>query len=244
MRHSRFTKRILVSVLLLGLLPMCGCAKTYRVNYVTGKSAFHGAADEYRAGEQVTLKVGIVTDEIETVFLDGEILRPSDESNDDFRCYTFTMPDHDVEIELLSENISTEEPTLLVDYYEKVVGIYEEPGEESGYYELVLYNNADDMLLLEEYQSGGTAREIVTHYFVPRQAFTDAQAVIKQYDMQSWNDRDDTYPIDGMSYVCKFYADGDVIRVTSDAMPDDGIAAFAAIRSTLTGYLRDEYRDD
>ena len=243
MRRSRFCKQILVSVLLLGLFPLCGCAKTYRVTYVTGKGAFVGAKDTYRAGQQVTLKTGVVTDEIETVFLDGEILPPSDESDDGFRCYTFTMPDHDVEIELLTENISEAEPTILVDYLEQVVGIYEEPGEESGYYEMVLYDEGGS-LLLEQYESGGTAREKVTRYRVPEQALTDAMAVITQYGMQGWNDRDDTFPIDGMRYVCKFFADGEMIRVTSDAMPDDGIAAFAAIRSTLTGYLRDEYRDD
>ena len=202
MRVHRFCKRLLLSVLVLGLFPLFGCADTYRVNYVTGKSAFPGAKDEYRAGQKVTLKVGAVTDEIQTVYLDGVALPQTDGPDEGFQYYEFTMPDHDVEIELLAEHIAVEWPIMLVDYYEKVVGVYEEPGEERGYFELVLYDDAEETLLLERYESGGTDREIVTRYRVPRTALSDALSVMRQYGMQDWNDRDDTVPIDGMAYVC------------------------------------------
>ena len=133
---------------------------------------------------------------------------------------------------------------MLVDYYEKVVGVYEEPGEERGYFELVLYDDAEETLLLERYESGGTDREIVTRYRVPRTALSDALSVMRQYGMQDWNDRDDTFPIDGMAYVCQFQADGVDVRVTSDAMPDDGFAAFAALKAQLSAYCRDEDQMD
>lgn len=128
--------------------------------------------------------------------------------------------------------------TMLVDYFEKVVGT----PEEMGYYELVLYTYSKSEVLLLEYTDGGLESEKLTEYLVPPQAAQDAFDVIEEYKVAGWSERSDTYGITGMSYVVRFPdgADG-YIRASSESMPEDGRAAFTALRASLSRYLNEAY---
>lgn len=128
---------------------------------------------------------------------------------------------------------------LLIDSYERVVGT----PMEMGYDELVLSAYSDDRLLLEHYVDGGLDSERITAYLVPLRAAHDAYGAVADAGMERWNERSDVTAICGKSYVCKFRGnDGEYTRVSSEAMPAIGVAAFNAVRSALRFYLREEYR--
>jgi hypothetical protein len=233
---KRILRCLLIGVLTLGFLPLFGCAKTYQIRYDNCKLAFIDAADAAKAGGTVTLKKGVVTDTIEEVYLDDRILQPDGEE-DDCLVYRFVMPDHDVTIRVTSENISAVTRTVLVDYYAAVAAVDEAPGEEEGYYEIVLYDDDCAELLLEEYTNGGTPNEQVRSCRVPREAADEAKTLIERYRMPEWNTMDDCDSLEGAVYVCRFNLNGSSVRVTSERMPNDGMEAFSAIRTLLQGYL-------
>lgn len=130
--------------------------------------------------------------------------------------------------------------TMLVDYYDRTVGT----PEEQPYYELVLYTHSDTRLRLEEYTGGGTEDERCTAYLVPLQAGQDAFDVIKKNGMDKWNKKSGT-AISGRAYVCKFPdGSGDVERVTSGNMPEDGSRAFGEVMVALRQWCREEYLEN
>ena len=97
-------KRIIMLAILSGILSMItGCgAQKYNVDYHGAKDAFTGAKDSYKAGETVSITLDIVaTDTDYTFYVDGEKM-----STKPGYGYTleFTMPDHDIEIEIESRN--------------------------------------------------------------------------------------------------------------------------------------------
>ena len=137
---------------------------------------------------------------------------------------------------------NAEKDTMLVDYFDRVVGT----PEEQPYEELVLYTYSDTQALLEHYTNGDTEEETLDRYIVPIQAAQEAFDVIRKSGMNRWNDREKGMTaISGMAYVCKFPdGKGDYIRVTSGHMPEDGTRAFGEVKVVLMNYLREEYRED
>lgn len=131
-----------------------------------------------------------------------------------------------------------EKKLLLLDYYERVVGT---PAEQP-YYEVVLYHYSDAEVLLEQYTAGGTPAEKVTAYRVPAKAYEKAMAKVRQWDMAGWYSRKDCFSMEGKRYVCKFRDGERLVRVSSDAMPEDGEAAFSAVRNVLAEYTKEKYR--
>ena len=133
-----------------------------------------------------------------------------------------------------------EDYTLLMDYFRRVVGTQ----QEMPYSESCLYSIAgdDEHLLMEVYENGGTSTESMTPYIVPLSALTESLAVVEQYDMASWNDRDDCYPITGILEVVKFRRnDGTYVRVSTEKMPvDGGMGAFNEVAGVLSAYAVEE----
>ena len=234
--QRKILRVLLTGVLTMSFLPLFGCAKTYRIDYQKYLRGFIDPPEKAKAGTTVTLKKGAVTDTIEEVLLDGEPLLCEGEE-DGFLIYRFKMPAHDVTITIESHNISVVEKTLLIDYYSRDVAIVEEPDGESGYYELVLYDDGNADLLLEVYTDGGTPSQTVSTCRVPAAAADEARKLIEQYNMTAWNDAAEGESLDGAIYVCRFNLDGTFYRVTSEWMPSDGMDAFDAIRTLLQGYL-------
>ena len=131
---------------------------------------------------------------------------------------------------------------ILVDYYERTVGT----PEEQPYEELVLYTHSDTQALLEHYTDGGTDAENLDRYIVPIQAVQEAFDAIRKNGMDKWNSRENGMTaLCGKAYVCKFPGkDGDLIRVSSDHLPEDGTRAFGEVYVILRGYAREEYREE
>lgn len=129
-----------------------------------------------------------------------------------------------------------ESKTLLLDYYECVTGT---PTKEP-YYELILYTYDEDNLLLEEYSEGGKKYEYVKGYLVSKDEYEKGINLILDNKMHTWNDLKDNIAITGSTYVCKFRLKDEVIRVSSDSMPENGYEGFGSIKNYLISLKDDE----
>ena len=193
----------------------------------------------------VTVKLGMIFDVVTEVRVNGKNAEQVDGPDSGYLYFEFEMPEEDVTVEIASNNISVVdgEPIIMVDYYETAVAAVGDDGAENGYYELVLYDDQNGDLLLVEYRNGGTPQETETRYRVPMSVLTDALDVIYDARMNEWNGMTDTISADGALYVCSYNDSGSYTRVTSEQMPADGMEAFSALRSLLSAYLADAYRE-
>ena len=95
---------ILLGGLLLASLTGCSGGTKYQVDYCGGKDCYSNAKDSYRAGSTVTLYFELIaTDTDYHFFLDGEPLPFGYDEKKGF-VIRFTMPEHDVKLEVSSEN--------------------------------------------------------------------------------------------------------------------------------------------
>jgi len=124
--------------------------------------------------------------------------------------------------------MSEEKKVMLADYYERAAGT----ADEQPYYELVLYTQDADYLLLEQYQNGGTDRETVKQYTVSKDVYAKVMDVVKTNDLASWNETG-SESAEGVYRVVKYYDNGTYIRVSTDRMPEDGQSAFNAVKQVL-----------
>ena len=135
--------------------------------------------------------------------------------------------------------IGAEEKTILANYFERTVGT----PAEMPFHELVLYTYSDTHALLEEYTEGGTEEETISAYLVPLE---DAQRIldaIRDSGMAEWNLRKDLGGICGRLYVCRFPdGKGGQIRVSSEAMPPNGIEEFGKLLSVFSACRKEEYQ--
>lgn len=238
-------------LLILGgfvMFGLFGCGKTaYAVDYRGQKDDYSDARDTYKAGQKVKLTYSLIaTDTDYSFWLDGERLNPDYKEGKGF-ILEFTMPDHDVQLECRAVNSmvqTTDDESrtgdLLVDLYTSSVAT--DGGD--GYAEMTLYAYTSDQLKLVVYRQDDGGTEQSTTYLVPRAALDRCCDVIEEAGMRTWNDSAE--PLDGEEgavTVCKFRdTDGSYVRVTSEAMPEDGAQAFARIRQVLQSYATDAYR--
>lgn len=134
--------------------------------------------------------------------------------------------------------------TLLVDYFEQQTGIIVLAGEsaqaEGGYYEITLCAHSDTQLQLDVYErehEGADERQKT--YYVPAASLNEVYRVIDRYAMKNWNSGKGSGGGPGVYYVCKFYRNGELVRVSSDQMPEDGRDAFAELKALLLSLISD-----
>ena len=68
----------------------------------------------------------------------------------------------------------------------------------------------------------------------------DCMRIVKKYRMRKW---EKGRGLNGKEYVVRFIDDGEMIRVSSDYMPENGSEAFEAIRQILVTEWSDASRD-
>ncbi len=132
-------------------------------------------------------------------------------------------------------SLPKEKDILLLDYYYKVVGIE----EDNPYYEIVLYSLDGNNIKMEVIEN-----ENLTTYHIPKEAYQKAKEIIKKYKMSKWNDMENSICIDGVSYICKYLENDKYIRVTSEAMSEDGLKAFGELEILLNEYIDEKYRNE
>ena len=133
--------------------------------------------------------------------------------------------------------INAAKNSMLLDYYERVVGI----PVEMPYYEIVLYTHSDSKAKLEEYRNGGTENETITSWLIPLEAAQEMLTAVKKSGMASWNDKRGA-GLCGKMYVCKFPDGRDgYIRISSANMPEKGSRAFGAVKAAMCSWMKDAY---
>ena len=118
---------------------------------------------------------------------------------------------------------------MIFDYYERTVGT----PEEQPYYEVVLYAYSDNEVRMEVYTDGGSPDEVMTESTVPIQVYLDAMDAVRETGMDRWIGRNDLSGITGHLFVCKFPGEHGMVRVSSEAMPEDGKDAFYKVLGVL-----------
>ena len=102
MKHITFTAILAIAALLV--LTGCAGGEKYRVDYCGAKDCYRGAKDSYKAGTEVTVYFDLIASDTDYSFLlDGE---PIDFDYDEKKGFiiTFTMPAHDVTLDVSSVN--------------------------------------------------------------------------------------------------------------------------------------------
>lgn len=204
---------------------------------------FEGVRRSYPAGAQVCIWFSLIATDTDYRFtVNGE---PAPLRYDEKKGYVieFTMPDHDVTVEVDSHNSmvyvpETEpEPVLLVDSYRAEAAV---PDEGGGYYELLLCDTGSpDSLLLTEYRRENADEPVESaEYTVPNDVLDACAAIVKEYDMAGWNSSPESTSEDGAKLVCRFWDDsGNLHRVSNECMPPNGREALDAIHNVLAQAL-------
>ena len=131
-----------------------------------------------------------------------------------------------------------EEPVMLMDYFEKVVGT----PMDMGHYELVIRSFDEKYLLLEELvKAEGSDNETKKTYKVPYNLKNEIMKIVEDEKMDKWNERNDMHGIVGKLYVFKYLQKDTYIRDSSEHMPENGVKVFNCIKSIISKYLSDEY---
>jgi len=128
----------------------------------------------------------------------------------------------------------TTEEMLLFDYYSSAAA------DDGGHYEITLTSgNKDGYLYLDEYiKASAEDDETSTRYTVSYDAYKECMLIAEKYSMQEWNDDPEMISTDGSKLVCKFYDGSEYIRVSNEAMPENGEAIFEEIKNTLIAYIK------
>lgn len=138
-----------------------------------------------------------------------------------------------------SENNAGKLPAgaMLIDYYRA-----EKAPDGSGYFELVLYTteNSDTLKLSVYSKNDEEADEIQTDYLVPYKAAENCYKLIEKHQLDSWNTMKNPVSADGMLAVCKYYSNGEYVRVSTEEMPENGAEILDRIAGVMSSYAKDD----
>lgn len=227
---------------------LSGCGGTkYNVDYCGQKDCYSNAKDSYRAGQTVTLYYNLIaTDTDYSFYLDGKSIKFNYNEKKGYEIM-FVMPQHDVTLECRMVNSMMYQPdpanpddrVMLVDYYTAVVGT-------DGYdrsVEKVLYEYSDTQAELTVYANSDGEEEVSESYLVPYEAVDRCYEIIRENKLSEWNDKYDGPALDGGVTAIRFKEDdGGYVRVSTDAMPDDGERIMDSIGGVMNEYIKDEYK--
>ena len=128
--------------------------------------------------------------------------------------------------------------TMLIDYYRT-----EKAADDSGYFELVLYTTENsDMIRLSVYSKDNKdTDENHTDYLVPYEAAESCYKIIEKHHLNRWNDMKNTVSADGILTVCKYYSNGEYVRVSTEEMPQNGTEILDSIADVMSSYAKDKF---
>lgn len=231
--------RLFVMILSLSVLSGCksipdntaAIPSDFKIIY-DDPSFFIDAPAQAKEGQEVFLKTDPLSSPF-TFYIDQKEIEFQKEG--DHLIYSFIMPDHNVYIscQKTGDFIGVpENATVLIDSFNRITGtIMTQP-----YSEIILYE-AEPNDILEVYKNGDMEDETVSRYYVSKDAYPQILNIILDQQMDTWNDLEDTYPIDGAYYVVRFWNGEKQIRVTSDAMPENGMQAFYTVDNAMYALL-------
>ncbi len=255
MLNGVISKEVIFAVILILMIfafVFMGCSKNkepstvknkYTIDYCGQEHCYTNAKSSYKAGSKVTLYyTTIATDTNYVFYLDDEKINY--EYNDKKGLVIkFTMPNHNVKLECEATNSMIEYTpypynTMVVDYYYSTNATV----DGNGHYEIVLttLDNSYEAQL-DVYKKSEDSNETCTSYIVPYDAVYECYDVINENELDSWSKLESHTSTDGALTVCKFYKDGEHIRVSTDKMPENGEEILNMVRDTLSKYIQDDY---
>ncbi len=209
------------------MFSLFGCMKKYNVSYLCNKDSLIGAKDSYRAGQKVTLKLPIATDTDYSFSISDNVPFTQD-YDEGYMIYRFTMPKFPIEISLSSYNSMVNVRQIVTEY-----SFHTTATADLGTYRYyTLEKNKEDYLLT--YQSDGDLET----YTCDSSILNELTQLIGQYGMAEWNSRADLDFIDGASYSFYFFTGEREVSVTSDHMPENGVQAFRDIEKVFASFCR------
>lgn len=216
-------KKILSTISILGTciasLISIGCStQKYQVDYCGQKILFKGAKNTYATGQEVTLYYDfIATDTDYSFYLDNEYL-PVTYSDKKGFIIKFTMPDHDVKLQLHTRN-TMEMPqsisnVILLDFYKKTF-----TAEGAEYCEIILKTTELESQIVMEVHTNKS----FNNYVFPSYVFDDCTEIINQYNLRDWNKLEAFSTLDGVNISCRFRTEnGSYYYASTDKMPENG----------------------
>lgn len=237
-------REIALGVILVMSLFGCMGKQKFAVDYGGNKDLFIGAKDAYYEGATVRLSVPLATDTDYSLAADGKSVRPEVTKNGSQLTYTFKMPDHDIKVEFSSHNSmvntasepeSLTEGKLLLDYYSAPAAVV----GEAEYHEITVNEGADGALYFNVYTGSAANGTTTSHkaYKATEEVLDKAKEVVDNYGMDTWNDEPGV-GLTGAVRVCKFIDEyGDLVRVSTEHMPEDGNTAVYAFAEALSSCL-------
>ncbi len=237
-------KEIALGVVLVMSLFGCMGRQRFAVDYGGNKDCFIGAKDAYYEGATVRLSVPLATDTDYSLTADGKRISPDVTKNGSELTYKFKMPDHDIKVEFSSHNSmvnidaapeSLTEGRLLLDYYSAPAAVV----GEAEYHEITVNEGADGALYFNVYTGSAADGTTTSHkaYKATEEVLAKAKEVVDKYGMATWNDEPGV-GITGAVRVCKFVDEyGDLVRVSTEHMPEDGGTAVFAFAEALSSCL-------
>ena len=127
---------------------------------------------------------------------------------------------------------------ILFEYYEATAGTV----DGNDYKMFILYKFSDNELILVRKSGDSGENETVDYGFVDASVLDDCMALTKKYKMDSdkWKDGSG---LRGKEYSIIYLKDGELRKVSSDHMPDNGMEAFDSAYDILSGVWSDASRD-
>lgn len=98
-------KTLALALILVCALGLFACAqKEYKVEFAGNYLVVNSVKDTYAPGEEVTVKLAIVTESYYVFYVNG-VVQERDPSDLEFLSYTFTMPSEDVLITIEAHDV-------------------------------------------------------------------------------------------------------------------------------------------
>ena len=243
MKRSRKVLNILMIGVMLTMV-LSGCfPKKYKLLCDSG---FESKKKTYAAGETVTVYYDFIATDTDYVFYSNDVDLKSGYDNEHGYVFTFTMPAHDVMIQMYSKNTMVYDPDAereeteaeliastagsdkVFRYYRATTGT--DGGD--GYDEYTLYRRArGDMIMVRasEWPDEPKSRRAC---IVTDSALYDCLKIVDKNDMRKWN-KTDGEAITGAVYIAEFWEAGKLLRADSENMPADGLQAFGEIEKVM-----------
>ena len=235
---------LLMGVMVLMIFGGCGKQK-YRL-YFDGYG-FESKNTSYAQGEEVSVYYGqVATDTDYSFSCDRDVDLKQEFDGKHGYVFTFTMPAHDVTMYVSSRQgmqmaqgtqpgksqtdlaVEIDDTKMVFSYQEQTEAT--QSGGRSARYALYERDGREDLILSVSYQEDGLEGEDLCP--VPAVTLQRCMGIVGRYKMEDWKEGSGPR---GKSYSVRFKdANGELIRISSDDMPQDGISAFDEIESTLS----------
>ena len=223
------------------MLSLFGCGKK-KYELILDNS-LESKKTSYAAGEQVKVCCSLIATDTDYNFFSNDVKMQQDYTNEDGYVLSLIMPAHDVKIMVSMRNSMVYDPEataekteeqllalavkdwLIFDYYDGTVGT----DGFDGYDEFCLYRQPDGGLIMAKFSNWPDRKEQHACQVWPDVLY-ELLNVVDKYDMRHWTKGS---PIDGQAYRVSFAEAERMITVSSNLIPENGIAAFAAVRKVM-----------